>query len=348
MAYSADNAKDVSFANYTTGYLTYIDERGSNVYGSVYAVNDEEYHLVFNTTGNLASGYINEQLVFTSGNLRTGATSTTWENYATLIKKAIIQEEIEPKACDYYFSGLTALTEIENLNNMKTSKVKSMSYMFKNCSGLTSLDLSDFNTENVTTMFSMFNGCSGLTSLDLSSFNTENVTTMFSMFSGCSGLTSLDLSSFNTENVTTMYSMFYVCSGLTSLDLKGFNTENVTTMHFMFYNCKGMTSLNISNFKTHNVTDMYGMFEYCDLLTNLDLSGFDTRCVNDMTFMFYYCSNLEKIYVSDLWTTSAVTSSSYMLYGCKKLSGAVAYNSSNANDATFANYTTGYLTYKGE
>ena len=34
-----------------------------------------------------------------------------------------------------------------------------------------------------------------------------------------------------------------------------------------------------------------------------------------------------------------------MFYNCSKLRGAISYNSSKI-DATYANYTTGYLTYK--
>ena len=89
-----------------------------------------------------------------------------------------------------------------------TSKVKSISNMFRDCLSLTTLDLSSLDTSNVTNMSDMFNGCSSLTSLDLSSFNTSNVTNMDSMFKKCS-LTSLDLSNFETSNVTSMSSMFW-------------------------------------------------------------------------------------------------------------------------------------------
>ena len=40
--------------------------------------------------------------------------------------------------------------------------------MFYECSGLTSLDLSNFNTSNVTSMNYMFHGCSALQTLDYS------------------------------------------------------------------------------------------------------------------------------------------------------------------------------------
>ena len=52
--------------------------------------------------------------------------------------------------------------------------IKKMSYMFNQCSSLTSLNLSNFNTNNVQDMSYMFQLCSSLTSLNLSNFNTSN------------------------------------------------------------------------------------------------------------------------------------------------------------------------------
>ena len=39
----------------------------------------------------------------------------------------------------------------------------------------------------------MFRGCSSLTNINLSNFNTQNVKYMSGMFSGCSSLTNLNL-----------------------------------------------------------------------------------------------------------------------------------------------------------
>ena len=58
----------------------------------------------------------------------------------------------------------------------------------------------------------MFKGCSYLKELDLSNFNTNNVTNMSYMFSSCSSLKDLNLSNFNTNNVTYMSGMFDRCS----------------------------------------------------------------------------------------------------------------------------------------
>ncbi|MDY5768460.1 MAG: BspA family leucine-rich repeat surface protein, partial [Alloprevotella sp.] len=243
----------------------------------------------------------------------------------------------------YDCSDLTSL----DLSGFNTEKVTSMSQMFYCCSRLTSLNLPSFKTENVTSMSAMFNNCSGLTSLDLSNFNTAKVTDMVCMFENCSVLTSLNLSSFNTENVTNMYGMFYDCSRLTSLDLSNFNTAKVQDMRYMFSGCSVLTSLNLSNFNTANVTDMRSMFEGCSGLTSLDLSNFNTAKVTDMRYMFKSSSGLVTIYASDLFTTESVTSSSYMFSGCTSLVGAISYDPDNKNDATYANYTTGYFTLKG-
>ena len=258
-----------------------------------------------------------------------------------------------------------------NVSSFNTSKVKYMSNMFQGCSSLTTLDLSNFDTSNVTAMASMFQDCSNLTSLNLTSFNTSKVTNIQCMFYGCSNLTTLDLSNFNTSKVTLMNNMFYGCSNLTTLDLSSFNTGSVTNMVFLFYGCSNLTTLDLSNFNTDSVTNMLGMFNGCSSLTSLDLSSFNTSNVTNMNGMFWGCSNLtaldlssfnisnvtntsqmfmfatklKTIYVSDLWNTSSVTSSTNMFGNCKSLVGATSFDSTKT-DISMANYTTGYLTYK--
>ena len=238
-------------------------------------------------------------------------------------------------------SGLTSL----DVSSFNTTNVTNMWGMFASCISITSLDLSGFITDNVTSMNNMFEICPGLTSLDLSGFNTANVTNMSSMFLACSGLTSLDLSGFNTINVTNMNQMFSSCSGLTSLDLSSFNTDNVTDMSCMFSYCSGLTSLNLSGFNTANVTDMSSMFLACSGLTSLDLSGFNTTNVTEMREIFEDCTDLATIYASNFFTTESVISSSKMFYNCTSLVGAIPYDPSKI-DANYANYTTGYFTFK--
>lgn len=162
-------------------------------------------------------------------------------------------------------------------------------------------------------------------------------------FDSVPGITGLD--KLDTSNVTNMYQMFSDCWALTSLDLSNFNTSKVTNMGWMFHNCKALTSVDVSSFNTSNVTLMDDMFSQCGVLTSVDLSSFNTSIVRKMYDMFYNCQSLGKIYVSNLWSTASVTSSASMFQFCFSLSGAISYDPSKI-DANYANYTSGYLTYK--
>ena len=276
-----------------------------------------------------------------------------------------------PTNCYAWFFGCEDLTVIEGLEYLNTENVKNlnsmfcyceslpsldlstfdtrnvtdMREMFKGCSSLTSLDVSKFDTQNVTNMEWMFWACNSLTSLDVSKFDTQNVTNMGNMFVGCSSLTSLDVSNFKTQNVTDMNGMFASCSSLTSLDVSKFDTQNVTNMEWMFGGCGSLTSFDLSNFKTQKVRDMERMFYECRSLTSLDLSNFKTQNVKNMGDMLYNCVNLATIYASDKFVTTTCSEDGWMFKGCKKLVGAVPYDS-NRVGKEMANYTTGYFTYK--
>lgn len=212
-----------------------------------------------------------------------------WKDAKTTIEKVVIVNKIAPKDTSCYFFGLTSLKVIENMRKIDTINVTNMSYMFYDCSNLTSLDLSKFDTTNVTDMTMMFYGCSNLTSLDLSNFNTKNVKYMSDMFDSCSNLTSLDVSKFNTTNVTDMRYMFSSCSNLASLDLSNFNTAKVTDMNGMFASCSNLTSLDVSKFNTTNVTRMSDMFDSCSNLTTIYVGTGWITSQADTSDMFYNC-----------------------------------------------------------
>ena len=189
----------------------------------------------------------------------------------------------------YYAKGYTDASPVRKIPLNANS-----SYMFMNCSSLTSIDMSGFDTSSVTDMRSMFENCSGLTSLNVSDFNTSSVTSMRNMFENCSGLANLNLSGLDTSRVTDMTQMFYNCSNLTGITgLSGFNTDSVTSMNNMFSGCSGLTSLDVSNFNTSTVTDMSYMFRGCSMLTTIYASAaFDTASVTNSNNMFYNCTNL--------------------------------------------------------
>ena len=180
------------------------------------------------------------------------------------VKKVVVKADISFKGTYYPPITIIPSSTVEaSFKGSNTSNVTNMINMFFSCSGLTSLDVSNFNASKVTDMSQMFYSCNSLKSLDLSKFNTSNVPSMSNMFAYCSSLTSLDLRNFNTSNVTDMGRMFYGCGSLTSLDLSGWNTSNVTDMSYMFNSCSGLTSLDLSGWNTSKVTDMGNMFKGC-------------------------------------------------------------------------------------
>ena len=169
--------------------------------------------------------------------------SQTWSN--SIVTKAVIKADISFHGdLNYPYKNIIPPSTLEVFfKGSNTSNVTDMSFMFCYCSGLTSLDVSNFDTSNVTSMTSMFNTCTSIKSLDLSNFNTSNVTNMNWMFDYCSGFTTLNVSSFDTSNVTSMYQMFEGCTNLNLLDLSGWDMSNVANTTEMFNNCKALKTI---------------------------------------------------------------------------------------------------------
>ena len=148
-------------------------------------------------------------------------TSLDW--YYDNTNKKVVTVTFDPSFATYrptktasWFASMTHLTTINGLENLNTSEVTSMTFMFANCEALTSLDLSTFNTEKVTDMSYMFysNSFSALETLDLSGFNTANVTDVESMFDGCTELKTITVG--DGWNVDEAFSddMFNNCTSL--------------------------------------------------------------------------------------------------------------------------------------
>ena len=238
-----------------------------------------------------------------------------------------------PTSCYKWFDGCKNLTTIDGIEYLNTENVTNMSGMFRDCSALTTLNVSNFDTKNVTSMSEMFYGCYALTTLDVSHFDTKNVTDMSGMFSYCRALRTLDVSNFDTKNVTIMSRMFSNSSALRTLDLSNFNTKNVTDTNNMFSFCEALTTLDVSNFDTKNVTDMNNMFYKCSKLTTLDVSSFDTKNVTNMSWMFCSCKALSTLDVSS-FDTKNVTDMSLMFDGCSALTTLDVSNFDTSNVTT--------------
>ena len=128
--------------------------------------------------------------------------------YMNLKTCKIISNGLKIKDCTELFRDCQALTSVD-LSKLDTSETTAMESMFDSCG--TSLKEFNFNgvySGKVSNMSFMFENCYGIKTLDLTSFDTTNVTNMESMFFSCSDLTTLDLSSFDFSNVSDSSNMF--------------------------------------------------------------------------------------------------------------------------------------------
>lgn len=167
-----------------------------------------------------------------------------------------------PTSTSFWFAYCRSLTSIVGLQYLRTDETTNMSFMFNECSSLTSLDLSSLNTENVTNISGMLGGCRSLTSVDLSGFNTRQVTNMNSLFEQSAALTTINLSSFNTSQVTDMSYMFNECSALTTIYVgSDWSTEAVTNGTDMFNKCTNLVGGAGTTFSADHIDHTYARID---------------------------------------------------------------------------------------
>ena len=276
----------------------------------------------------------------------------------------------------YMFKGCESLTTLD-LSGFNTAKVKEMSVMFYGCTRLTTIFVSDkFTTSAVTSSINMFGNCPSLAGAikydpDKKDANYANMNdgyfTLVGTVAKPKGAYVVYKDADNTltfkygeipESTDTekVYDIPYY--GITPEWQKNhapsiqkvefdvtFKDARPKSCQSWFQACTSLTTISgIENLNTEEVTDMGWMFCGCESLTTLDLSGFNTAKVELMNVMFHSCSKLTTIFVSDKFTTSAVTSSTNMFGGCSSLVGAIKYDY-KITDATYANYRTGYFSY---
>lgn len=281
---------------------------------------------------------------------------------------------------DHTFSGCSSLLSLD-VSNWDTSNVTNMNSVFANCNALQTLDVSNWNTSNVTAMASlfmncyklsvidvskwdtgkatniaqMFMGCRSVESLDVAHFDLSNNITLWGVFNDCVKLKSIDVKNWNTSNVFSMFQTFALCESLTDLDLSGWDTSNVTEdnrggygMAEMFMSCWSLKNIKFpSNFITSNTKNINGIFKACSGLETLDLSSWDTTGIQSCDAMFNDCYELKTIYVSDKFNVSNATSGPTLFYNCYNLKGQSGFSySAYTCGKEYANYQTGYFTYK--
>ena len=174
----------------------------------------------------------------------------------------------------YYFPNIEHIV----LDNINTSSVTDMSYMFDGLTKLNSIDLSNFDTSNVATMTSMFRNCTSLTSINIDSFDFSNVTAAVDMFTGCANITSMDLSKVKFSSITDIYGIFgtgsFGSSSIKYVNMSGNKIyNNLSSGYRCFLAGSNVEVLDISNLDASSVSGIGGLLSGADKLKTINASG---------------------------------------------------------------------------
>ena len=363
---------DEAYACYTSSNTTltfYYDNQRSSRTGKTYDLNTGDENPGWDTDGTKA--YVTKVVFHWSF----GATSPT-TTYAWFYAMRQLQS-IEGLSylntsnvtnMAYMFMYCVQLKSLD-LSGFNTANVTNMMQMFYGCTSLQTIYVgSNWSTAAVTSSANMFNNCTSLVGGRGTTIEGRSIDKTYAHIDGGSNnpgyFTAKGILAYAcyTESNTTL--TFYYDnqrnsrSGTTYTKVvfdSSFAGARPTSTNSWFYNMDNLQSIEgLSYLNTIYVTNMAYMFMYCDKLTNLDLSQFYTAKVTDMDYMFYGCTNLQTIYVTTRWRTSAVTSSERMFEYCESLEGGkgTTYNENHV-DADYAHIdgvtnSPGYLTGKNE
>lgn len=118
-----------------------------------------------------------------------------WNNDTDVDEKAekvVFREsfkQVTPKSCQNWFYNFKKLTEIEGLENLNTSQVEDMDFMFDGCELLVTLNVSNFDVTKVTQALSVFQGCTSLKTIYCNHvWNFPSAALTSSMFNNCTNL----------------------------------------------------------------------------------------------------------------------------------------------------------------
>ena len=205
-----------------SGDYAHIDE-GPDYYPGLFTAVTEGY-AYFTSSDSTLTFYYDNQWYYRPGTtyaMNEGENDPGWYGEETTHNMDITRVVFDPSFADArptstyeWFASMENLDHFEGLNYLNTSEVTTMKYMFNDCSGMHTADLSNFDTRKVTDMLAMFALCYA-EELDLSSFSTENVTNMSGMFALCSLLKTIYVGdTWSTSSVTNSDMMFVYCNSL--------------------------------------------------------------------------------------------------------------------------------------
>ena len=221
----------------------------------------------------------------------------------TKVNLTTIHPEIEPgNIFSALFQNCSKLTEIIGLDNyMSKGTIDQMLGMFKGCTSLKTINVSNWNIPKSCKADSLFEDCTSLTTIiGMENWNINNFINIRYMFKNCKSLTSITMPNFNPINECNISELFSGCNSLTS------DKFNITGWHI---------SSKIGGFEMR-------FFKDCKSLTELDLSSwvFDIRAtIKGFTSTFHGLTNCRTINLSSWNLIDNNTTASFGFADCPNL-----------------------------
>ena len=252
-------------------------------------------------------------------------------------------------------------TDYPNLTNLIESK--DAREVFRDCSSITSMDISNWtNTSNITNIQSFFQGMENCTSLNASGLNFSGVTDFQNGLRGLgtavAGGSAINLSNITWGSLTNLSYTFYLTDALT-LDLSGWNfTGNPdVNLYYAFYDLDFNSVLDLSSWTNFSSWRCIYAFRGADI-TSLNISGWDSSRNYSYYGMFYQCYDIEQVIGLNELSSAAVTGDGIvaMFQHCRKISFTGTANNfssawglglGNANNTTAMFYESGMSLVSG-
>ena len=364
-------------ANHVDKTYAHIDGGPSNP--GYFTVEGTEAYACYSPMSTTLTFYYDNQRSSRPGttyDLNTGTSNPGWYSdntyrNVTLVKFDASFANARPTSTYSWFKGMENLQTILGISNLNTSEVTDMGNMFRDCTGLTSLDLSSFNTSKVTDMTSMFFLCGNLQTITVGSdWSTAAVTNSTNMFGSCTSLVGGMGTTYNDSNPKDK-TYAHIDGGASD---PGYFTAAGTEAYAVYTPENTMLT-----FYYDNLRDSHPGTKY-----NLNTGGSNPAWYNDGTYAnvtrvvfdpsfagarptttyswFYDMQNLQTITGIEYLNTSEVISLSQMFFRCNKLTSidvshfntsklktlwAMFYNCSGLTSLDLSSFNTSMVTNTG-
>ena len=241
-----------------------------------------------------------------------------WESDVGQLKKVIFTGSVTYEPLEL-FEGCTSLESVEGVANLKFPIGSPVTYsgMFKDCSSLKSVDLSDCDFSKTTNFDAMFQNCASLEIVNFGDADLSSVQSFARMFSGCTSLESIAFSEKFTLKPVFTSEMFKGCASLKGIDFSTWDTSSLVAMWEMFEGCTSLEEVDLSNLDLSQVNYLYGLFDGCTSLKTANLANLSINA-DSLECLFNDCELLSEVNF-DSTNINTPVDASKMFSGCKAL-----------------------------